>query len=64
MILGNSKNLRFSLFFGKFDNFCFQNRILDQISPRIIKNDFSTVGNILEVLKMIYIDFLSELLEF
>ena len=43
VILGNSKKLGFSVFLGKFGNFFFQNTILDQIGPRIIKNDFSDI---------------------
>ena len=38
MNLGNSKNLEFSVFLGKFGNFFFQNTILDQIGPRIIED--------------------------
>ena len=43
VIWGNSKNQGFSAFLGKFGNFFFQNTILDQIGPRIIKNDFSDI---------------------
>ena len=44
VILGNSKNLGFSVFLGKFGNFfVFQNTILDQSGPRIIKTDFSDI---------------------
>ena len=43
VIWRNSKNHGFSAFLGKFGNFFFQNTILDQIGPRIIKNDFSDI---------------------
>ena len=43
MNLGNSKNLEFSVFLGKFGNFFFQNTILDQIGPRIIEYGFSEI---------------------
>ena len=43
MNLGNSKNLEFSVFLGKFGNFFFQNTILDQIGPSIIEYGFSDI---------------------
>ena len=43
LIWGNSKNQGFSVFLDKFGNFFFQNTILAQIGPRIIKSDFSDI---------------------
>ena len=37
------KNLRFSVFLGKFGNFFFQNEILGKIGPRTITNWFSDI---------------------